>query len=427
MNLTLQPAAKINGEIRVSGDKSVSHRALIFGAIANGTTRVNGFLRAHDTNATMNCLRELGANIEDNGDEIVIVGNGWNGLRARHRVLDCGNSGTTMRLMLGVLAGQNFESILGGDASLSKRPMDRVRIPLAQMGAQVHGEGERNVPPISIRGGDLHAIEYAMPVASAQVKSAVLLAGLQATGKTTVVEPTPSRDHTEQMLRAFGVEVEQKDNRVSVIGGQNLTSTDVSVPGDISSAAFFFVAGALHEDFSVRVLDVGLNPTRTGILDVLRAMGADVKIENQRTQGEMLGDVTVSHCNLRATEIGGALIPRLIDELPVLALLATQCEGTTTIRDAAEMRVKESDRIAVITRELRKLGANIEETPDGMTIHGPTKLRGAHVVSPPGDHRIAMTLAIASLVCEGETTLENADAVTSSFPNFFELLDEVRA
>ena len=427
MNKTLQPAAKVCGTVRVPGDKSVSHRALIFGAIANGTTRVNGFLRAHDTTATMNCLRELGADIRDDGHEIVIHGNGWNGLRATNRVLDCGNSGTTMRLMLGVLAGQPFESTLGGDASLSKRPMDRVRIPLSQMGASVVGQGERNVPPITIRGGNLHAIEYQMPVASAQVKSAILLAGLGASGTTTVIEPAPSRDHTEQMLRAFGVEVEQKDNRVSVVGGQNLTATDVAVPGDLSSAAFFFVAGALREDFSVRVLDIGLNPTRTGILDVLRAMGANVTIENERTQGELLGDVTVCGGDLHATDISGALIPRLIDELPVLALLATQCEGTTTIRDAAEMRVKESDRIAVVTRELRKLGANIEETPDGMTIHGPTPLRGAHVVSPPGDHRIAMTLAIASLVCEGETTLENANAVTSSFPNFFELLNEVRS
>ncbi len=427
MILKLQPAAKVCGTVRVPGDKSVSHRALIFGTIANGTTRVNGFLRAHDTSATMKCLRELGANIEEIGDEIVIVGSGWNGLRATDRVLDCGNSGTTMRLMLGVLAGQNFESILGGDASLSRRPMDRVRLPLSQMGASVVGHGEQNVPPITVRGGNLRAIEYQLPVASAQVKSAILLAGLQAIGKTTVIEPSPSRDHTEQMLRAFGVEITQENHRVSVVGGQNLTATNVRVPGDISSAAFFFVAGALRPNFQVRVLDVGLNPTRTGVLDVLRAMGADVKIENQRVEGEVLGDVTVCGGNLKATEIGGALIPRLIDELPVLALLATQCEGMTVIKDATEMRVKESDRIAVITRELRKLGANIDETPDGMLIHGPTKLRGATVTSPAGDHRIAMTLAVASLICEGETVLENADAVTSSFPNFFDLLNEVRS
>ena len=424
---TLQPATKIDGTVRVPGDKSVSHRALIFGSVAHGITRVRGFLRAHDSTATMNCLRELGASIEEISHEIVIRGNGFGGLKASHRVLDCGNSGTTMRLMLGVLAGQNFESILGGDASLSKRPMDRVRIPLSQMGASVIGQGEQNVPPITVRGGNLRAIEYQMPVASAQVKSAILLAGLQSRGTTTVVEPTPSRDHTEQMLQAFGVKVTQENHRVSVVGGQNLTATNVSVPGDISSAAFFFVAGALRPNFQVRVLDVGLNPTRTGVLDVLQAMGADVKIENQRVEGEVLGDVTVCGGNLKATEIGGDLIPRLIDELPVLALLATQCHGTTTIRDAAEMRVKESDRIAVITRELRKLGANIEETPDGMRIYGPTKLRGATVTSPAGDHRIAMTLAVASLICQGETVLENADAVTSSFPNFFDLLNEVRS
>lgn len=423
---TLFPASQIGGSVRVPGDKSVSHRALIFGAIAHGETCVTGFLRAHDTNATANCLRELGVSIRGKGDEIVVTGNGWNGLRAPHRVLDCGNSGTTMRLLMGVLAGQKFESVLGGDGSLSKRPMDRVRIPLSQMGANIVGQGERNVPPITIRGGALKAIEYEMPVASAQVKSAVLLAGLQADGTTTVVEPNPSRDHTEQMLRAFGVEVTQEKHRVSVKGGQNLTATRVRVPGDISSAAFFLVAGALRPNFRIRVLDVGLNPTRTGILDVLQKMGANISIENQRVEGELLGDVTVCGGVLKATYIGGSLIPRLIDELPVLALMATQCHGTTTIRDAAEMRVKESDRIAVIACELRKLGANIEETPDGLTIHGPTQLHGAHVTSPSGDHRIAMTLAIASLIAEGETLLENADAVSSSFPNFWELLDEVK-
>ncbi len=427
MEKILRSASVVRGEIRVPGDKSVSHRALIFGSVAHGTTRVSGFLRAHDTAATMNCLHELGVNIGEENGEIVVLGNGWNGLKPSNRVLDCGNSGTTMRLLLGVLAGQPFESTLGGDSSLSRRPMDRVRIPLAKMGAKISGQGERNVPPISVRGGDLRGITYEMPVASAQVKSAVLLAGLQARGTTTVVEPIPSRDHTERMLRAFGVEISQGKGRVSVVGGQNLAATNVRVPGDISSAAFFFVAGALRPNFQIRVLDVGLNPTRTGVLDVLRAMGARVTIENQRVEGELLGDVTVCGGNLKATEIGGDLIPRLIDELPVLALLATQCHGETVIRDAQEMRVKESDRIAVITTELRKLGAQIEETPDGMRIFGPTKLVGAHVVSPPGDHRIAMTLAIASLVAEGETVLENADAVTSSFPNFFELLDKVKS
>jgi len=425
---TLSSTKQVRGEVRVPGDKSVSHRAAIFGGVAHGTTRISGFLQAHDTQATLSCLRELGVSVQEENEQIVVEGRGFEGLRAPNRVLDCGNSGTTMRLLLGVLAGCPFETTLGGDASLSRRPMDRVRIPLSQMGANVRGQGDKNTPPLTVHGGNLAGIEYAMPVASAQVKSAILLAGLQARGTTTVIEPTPARDHTERMLRAFGVEVVQDGARVSVEGGAQLQATKVQVPGDISSAAFFFVAGALREDFQVRVLDVGVNPTRTGVLDVLQAMGANIEISNERESGgELVADVTVRGGHLQATEIGGALIPRLIDELPVLALLATQCEGTTVIRDAQEMRVKESDRIAIIAQELRKLGANIEEQPDGMTISGPTKLVGATVTSPAGDHRIAMTLAIASLLAEGETVLENAHAVTSSFPDFFDLLDEVRA
>lgn len=425
---TFSSTKQVRGEVRVPGDKSVSHRATIFGAVAHGTTRISGFLKAHDTQATLSCLRELGVSVREENEQIVVEGRGFEGLRAPNRVLDCGNSGTTMRLLLGVLAGCPFETTLGGDASLSRRPMDRVRIPLSQMGADVRGQGDKNTPPLSVCGGNLAGIEYAMPIASAQVKSAILLAGLQARGTTTVIEPTPARDHTERMLRAFGVEVVQDGARVSVEGGAQLQATDVQVPGDISSAAFFFVAGALREDFQIRVLDVGVNPTRTGVLDVLQAMGANIEISNERESGgEPIADVTVRGGHLQATEIGGALIPRLIDELPVLALLATQCEGTTVIRDAQEMRVKESDRIAMVSTELRKLGANIEEQPDGMTISGPTKLVGATVTSPAGDHRIAMTLAIASLLAEGETVLENAHAVTSSFPDFFDLLDEVRA
>jgi 3-phosphoshikimate 1-carboxyvinyltransferase len=427
MNLSLSPAAQVRGTISVPGDKSMSHRAAIFGAMATGTTHIRGFLRAGDTLGTLAILRQLGVDIEDNGAEVVVQGRGLDVLQAPQSTLDCGNSGTTMRLMLGLLAGRPFQSTLGGDASLSKRPMDRVRIPLEQMGVEISGQGERCAPPLQVNGGNLHAIEYAMPVASAQVKSAILLAGLQATGTTTVIEPAASRDHTERMLRAFGVEVLCDGLRVSVNGGQNLTATDVQVSGDISSAAFFFVAAALRPGWEVTVCDVGVNPTRTGVLDVLRAMGVEVLFSNQRESGgEPLADVTIRGRELKATEIGGALIPRLVDELPVLALLATQAQGTTVIRDAQEMRVKESDRIAVITRELQKLGANIEEQPDGMLIHGPTKLVGTTVESPRGDHRIAMTLAVASLIAEGETVVQNADAVESSFPNFAELLEQIR-
>ncbi len=427
MNLSLSPTSRVSGSVTVPGDKSMSHRAAIFGAVAHGTTRIKGFLRAGDTLGTLAILRQLGANIEDSGNEIVVQGSGFDGLQATQSTLDCGNSGTTMRLMLGILAGRPFQSTLGGDASLSKRPMDRVQIPLSQMGAQLDGQGERCAPPIVLRGGNLQAIEYLLPVASAQVKSAVLLAGLQAQGHTTVIEPAATRDHTERMLRAFGVEVQTDNLRVSVRGGQELTATNVQVSGDISSAAFFFVAAALLPGWEVTVRDVGVNPTRTGVLDVLRAMNAEVHLSNERESGgEPLADVTIRGRELQAIEIGGALIPRLVDELPVLSLLATQAHGTTIIRDAQEMRVKESDRIAVITRELRKLGANIEEQPDGMLIHGPTPLVGTTVESPRGDHRIAMTLAVASLIAEGETIVQNADAVTSSFPNFAELLEKIK-
>ena len=430
MNLHVSPARQVSGSIEVPGDKSISHRAAIFGALAQGTTRVSNFLRAGDTLGTLAILREMGVAIRlpENPDEILEVeGRGFDGLNAPQNPLDCGNSGTTARLMMGVLAGQSFQSTLSGDDSLAGRPMDRVQIPLSQMGAQIRGVGERCTPPIQIRGGNLHAIEYQMPVASAQVKSAILLAGLRADGITNVIELAPTRDHTERMLRGFGVEVESFHNCISVRGGQELRATDVSVPRDISSATFFFVAAALRPDWELTVRGVGVNPTRTGSLDVLRAMGAKVLLANERESGgEALADVTIRGQELKATEIGGALIPRLVDELPVLALLATQAQGTTIIRDAQEMRVKESDRIAVITRELTKLGANIEERSDGMTIHGPTKLVGTTVSSPKGDHRIAMTLAIAGLIADGETIVENADAVTSSFPNFAELLEQIR-
>lgn len=419
MNLTIRPATQLEGELVVPGDKSISHRAAIFGAMANGTTRIENFLRAGDTRSTLACLRQLGATIRDDGEVIEIDGGE---LHAENLTLDCGNSGTTMRLMMGVLAGRKGQSILVGDASLSKRPMDRVRIPLEKMGAQISGEGEKNTPPIQISGGDLSGIEYQSPVASAQIKSAILLAGLQAEGTTSVIEPSLSRDHTEQMLRGFGVEVRRDGLRVEVSASQ-LRATEVLVPGDVSAAAFFWCAAALRPGWKVRVNRVGLNPTRTGVLDVLEAMGAIIEIENQsESGGELRGDVTVTGATLRSTRIDGALIPRLIDELPVLALVATQCDGETVIADARELRVKESDRIAILSAELRKLGANVDERDDGMIITGPTKLIGTTVTSPHGDHRIAMTLMVAGLIAEGETIIENSDAVQSSFPGFPHLL-----
>lgn len=431
MELLVSPPARVAGIVSVPGDKSISHRAALFGALASGETTVWNFGRAGDTLGTLQVLRALGVPIRDSDGVIYISGVGWDGLRAPTEPLDCGNSGTTTRLLLGVLAGCDFEAIVSGDESLSRRPMDRVRIPLEQMGAQVLGQGDRCAPPITIRGGNLKAIDYASPVASAQVKSCVLLAGLRAQGTTSVVEPHASRDHTERMLHGFGVEVgvevEKGSPRISVRGGQKLIACDVEVPGDISSAAFFFVAGALRPDWDVTVRGVGINPTRTGILDVLEEMGARIELIDERESGgEALADVRVRGGALKAIEIGGAMIPRLVDELPVIALLATQAHGKTIIRDAGELRVKESDRIAVLVREFKKLGARIEERPDGFEIEGPCDLVGARVQSPRGDHRIAMTLAVAGLIARGETTIENADAVASSFPDFAARLESLR-
>lgn len=422
MNLTIQSAGQVSGRLAVPGNKSISHRAAIIGALADGVTCVRGFLRADDTLATIECLRRMGVTIElpaDPDATTKVFGVGLQGLKAPEKELDCGNSGTTMRLLMGVLAGRPWPATFIGDASLNKRPMDRVQQPLGQMGARVSGQGNRCLPPITMCGGGLHGIVYRLPVASAQVKSAILLAGLQAEGETTVIEPSLTRDHTERMLLACGARLRRQEDRITVTAGAGLTASDIEVAGDISSAAYFLVAAALRPGWQVTVEGIGVNPTRTGIFDVLQAMGARVGLAEERVSaGEPIADVCVQGGPLMATEIAGPIIPRLIDELPVLAVLATQAEGRTVIRDAAEMRVKESDRIAIMTRELRKLGAVIEEKPDGMVIDGPTPLYGAHLTSPRGDHRIAMSLAVAGLVARGETVIENAEAITSSFPNF---------
>ncbi|MBV9868103.1 MAG: 3-phosphoshikimate 1-carboxyvinyltransferase [Abitibacteriaceae bacterium] len=431
MDYLIRSALSVNGTIRVAPDKSISHRAFMFGALATGMTTINNFLWADDTEATLDGLRALGVNIpqvEPEVNTLTIIGHGFDALKKPQTELNCGNSGTSMRLLAGILAGRPWASTLVGDASLNKRPMDRVQQPLSLMGAQIDGQGARCTPPLSIRGGNLQGIEYRLPVASAQVKSAILLAGLQAQGTTAVIEPTPTRDHTERMLKAFGVPVHQEQGRISVNADYPLIAPQapIEVPGDISSAAYFLVAAALRPGWQVTVTNVGINTTRTGILDVLQAMGATISLDNQHTSGdEPIADVTVQGAPLHAAEIGGAIIPRLIDELPVLALLATQAEGQTVIRDAAELRNKESDRIAIITTELRKLGAQIEETTDGMIITGPTKLTGTTVTSPRGDHRIAMTLAVAGLIAEGTTVIENAEATTSSFPGFLVRLSDV--
>jgi 3-phosphoshikimate 1-carboxyvinyltransferase len=415
-----------NKVFRVPGDKSISHRAVMFGAIADGTTRIENFLPGDDCHHTIECFQRLGVQIEREGaTTLTVYGKGWKGLREPDQCLDVGNSGTTIRLLLGILAGSPFFSTVYGDASIARRPMARVVEPLRRMGARIDGRDGGKFAPLAVRGGELKGIEYRSPVASAQVKSCLLLAGLRAEGWTKVKEPHPSRDHTERMLKAFGAELSLGEGTVSVKGGQSLAGRHVRVPGDISSAAFLFAAALLVPGSRVTVRDVGINPTRTGILDVFRSMGAEVTVTpTDQWCGEPVGDVTVAGGPLRGVEVGGDLIPRLIDEIPVLAVVATQAEGRTVIRDAAELKVKESNRIATVAEELRKLGAQVEETPDGLIIEGPTSLQGA-LLDSHGDHRIGMAMAVAGLASEGEVRVKGAEAISVSFPNFAEILKEL--
>ncbi|MED1203966.1 3-phosphoshikimate 1-carboxyvinyltransferase [Heyndrickxia acidicola] len=413
---------RLKGTIRVPGDKSISHRAIMMGAMAEGVTTVDGFLPGEDCLSTISCFQQMGVDIKQEGSRVVIHGKGLKGFKEPAAVLDVGNSGTTIRLMSGILAGLPGHFCIQGDASIAKRPMNRVMKPLMQMGATVDGRENGSFTPISIRGGALHSIDFLSPIASAQVKSAILLAGLQADGRTSVTEPERSRDHTERMLQTFGVDIEIEGKKVSLLGKQRLKAASIKVPGDISSAAFFMVASMLVPDSCITIQSVGMNPTRTGIIDVLEQMGARLSLQNQRMQNfEPEADIEVHAAPLKGVVIGGSLIPRLIDELPIIALAATQAEGTTIIKDAAELKVKETNRIDTVAGELTKMGANIETTSDGMIIHGKTPLKGARVNSH-GDHRIGMMLAIASCIAEGETVIENKEAVKVSFPEFFESL-----
>ncbi|WP_373568678.1 3-phosphoshikimate 1-carboxyvinyltransferase [Bacillus pseudomycoides] len=415
----------LNGTIAVPGDKSISHRAVMFGVIAEGTTKISNFLLGEDCLSTIACFRKLGIMIEQDGNDVIVYGKGLAGLQEPKEVLDVGNSGTTIRLMLGILANAPFHCTIIGDESIGKRPMKRVTAPLREMDAQIEGREDGQYTPLSIRGGNIKGIHYHSPVASAQVKSAILLAGLQGEGVTSVTEPLQSRDHTERMLRAFGCEVNVEGRTVSLQGGQSLVGTEIEVPGDVSSAAFFLVAGAIVPNSKLVLKNVGLNPTRTGILDVLSEMGALISIRNVRNEEfEPCGDITIETSELKGIEIGGSLIPRLIDEIPIIALLATQATGTTIIKDAEELKVKETNRINTVVDELRKLGAEIEATPDGMIINGNQKLQG-NIVNSHGDHRIGMMLAIASCIAEGEMQIENGDAVAVSYPNFFEQLESL--
>ena len=415
-----------NKVLRVPGDKSISHRAVMLGAIADGTTRIENFLPGDDCHHTIECFQRLGVKIEREGATTLTVhGKGWKGLREPDQCLDVGNSGTTIRLLLGILAVSPFFSTVYGDASIARRPMARVVEPLRRMGARIDGRAGGRFAPLAVRGGELKGIEYHSPVASAQVKSCLLLAGLRAEGWTKVKEPHPSRDHTERMLKAFGAELSLGEGAVSVRGGQSLAGCHVRVPGDISSAAFLFAAALLVPGSRVTVRDVGINPTRTGILDVFRSMGAEVTVTpTDQWCGEPVGDVTVAGGPLRGVEVGGDLIPRLIDEIPVLAVVATQAEGRTVIRDAAELKVKESNRIATVAEELRKMGAQVDETSDGLIIEGPTSLQGA-LLDSHGDHRIGMAMAVAGLASEGEVRVKGAEAISVSFPNFAEILKEL--
>ena len=422
MELVVSPAGRLRGRVRVPGDKSISHRAALIGALARGDTVIHHFLRADDCLHTVSCLRALGVGIEDEGSRLIVRGMGprW---RAPMTPLDAGNSGTTMRLLAGILAGQPFQTELTGDASLRTRPMDRIVEPLSRMGARIVASGDGRFPPLRITGGSLRGITYTLPVASAQVKSAVLLAGLLAEGPTTVVEPTPTRDHTERMLAAFGAPIRRDGDRVSVTAAA-LRGNEVRVCGDISSAAFLLAAAAAMPGSELTVEHVGLNPTRTGFLDVLRALGAEADVrQTGEDAGEPVGAVTVRGQRLRGVRIGGSLIPRVIDELPVLCVIATAAEGETVISDAAELRVKESDRIAVIARGLRALGGEVEERPDGLTVYG-SRLRGGRVGSA-GDHRIAMAFAVAGLLAGGPVTVEGAESIKVSFPEFGRVLQEV--
>ena len=416
--MELLRAKQLNGQIEVPADKSISHRSIMFGAIAKGTTTVKNFLRGEDCLSTLNGFKELGVPIEDDGQTITIQGVGFEGLKPALGPIDLGNSGTSIRLMMGILAGTSFQTTLFGDEYLNRRPMQRVMAPLNQMGAHLVGFENTQYPPISIQGAKLAPITYEMPVASAQVKSAIIFAALQAQGTSTIIEKEPSRNHTEQMIKQFGGEIEVSGKTIRVTGPQQLTGQEVIVPGDISSAAFFIVAAAILKNSQVVLKNVGINPTRTGILDVLEAMGGTFELSEIDEANES-ATITVSSSTLKSTTIQGADIPRLIDELPIIALLATQAEGTTIIKDAQELKVKETNRIDATCEELQKLGANIEPTDDGMIIHGPVQLHGGKV-SSRGDHRIGMMLQIAALLTEKIVELDKAEAVAVSYPHFFE-------
>jgi len=422
-SITINPIKTISGRIRVPGDKSISHRALLFAAIANGQSKIFNLAEGLDVQSTSTCLRQLGVQISSNNLETIVTGVGLTGLKQPESVLDAGNSGTTLRLLTGILTAQPFNSIISGDESLQKRPMKRIIDPLRLMGAEI--ESNNLKPPLHVRGRQIRAHHYQSPVASGQVKSCLLLAGLFSSGLTSVTEPALSRDHTERLLPCFGVEIFNENLKTSLRGPALLKATDIKVPGDISSAAFFMVAASLLPNSHLTILDVGLNPTRTGLITALKKMGAKIQLHNQRqNNNEPVADITIHSSKLKAVTISGNEIPGLIDEIPVLAVAASQAEGETIIRDAAELRVKEADRIETVAANLRCMGINLETREDGFSIRGPQKLKGAQLKSY-GDHRIAMAFAIAGLLAEKQTIIEDAACAEISFPGFFALLEKI--
>ena len=416
--MEIKKHTRLRGELTLPGDKSISHRADMFGSLAQGTTRITHFLEGADCLSTISCFRKMGVDIERNASEILVHGKGLHGLSAPSEILDVGNSGTTTRLISGILAGQSFTSELNGDASIQSRPMKRIMTPLQSMGADIVSIKGNGCAPLRITGKPLQAVHYQSPVASAQVKSCVLLAGMYADGITRVTEPVLSRNHTEIMLNYLGAKVTSQGTTASIEPEPVLKAREIQVPGDISSAAYFIAAGLLTPDSQILLRNVGINPTRDGILKVCRAMGADITLLNVNEEGEPVADLLIRSSQLHGTTVEGSIIPTLIDEIPMIAVMAAFAEGTTVIRDAAELKVKESDRIAVVTEGLRRMGADIQPTEDGMIIHGGKPLQGAKINSYL-DHRIAMSFAVAGTICDGTMDIVKGDCVNISYPEFY--------
>lgn len=426
MNAVIKPSGKLRGEITVPGDKSISHRSVMLGSIAKGDTRISGFLTGEDCLSTIDCFKKLGIDIEVNGTDVTVHGKGLKGLSAPAETLDVGNSGTTLRLMSGILSAQPFTTRLTGDSSIQKRPMGRVASPLGLMGAKITSENEKMTAPLTIEGQSLHGIDYTLPVASAQVKSALILAGLYADGETRITEPEATRDHTEIMLNYLGADIRKEGDTIVVRPAAELTGKDITVPGDISSAAYFIAAALISKDSEVLIKNVGVNPTRTGIITAFKAMGGNIELTNERTVcGEPVADILVRSSRLHGVVIKGAIIPKLIDEIPVIAAAACYASGETVIADAAELRVKESDRIKTMAAELGRMGATVIQTDDGMIILGGIPLHGA-VCESYNDHRVAMSVAVAALGAKGETQIKDCGCVDISFPGYFGALMSLR-